>query len=255
MNDTAQNSELVERDENSPGVTVITPQSGEITPLTMLNMAVQQGSDIESLRELMALKREWEADEARKAYAKAMSLVQEEMPVVLKTAQNKQTGSLYAKEETISKIIKPIYTKGGFSLSFNTGECPLESHIRVICSISHAGGHIEKIYVDYPYDCTGIKGTVNKTKIHGYKSTYSYAKNTLTCMAFNVATGDDDDAVGATIVESITEEQAADLKALMEEVGADHGKFCQYMGVTALIDIPVSDHQKAITALEAKRGK
>jgi len=184
-------------------------------------VATNPDADIEKMERLYAM-RERELDRiAEQQYSAAMARAQEALPVVLRESKNLQTQSKYAKEDAISKAIKPIYTKEGFSLSFDTGESPLPEHIRVICYVRHSGGYTEEKHIDYPYDLTGIKGTTNKTKIHAYKSTVSYARNTLTCMAFNVATGDDDDgnAAGGTLSEPITEEQATALHAKADEHG------------------------------------
>lgn len=56
------------------------------------------------------------------------------------------------------------------------------------------------------------------------------------------------------VEEFITPEQAADINALIDEVGADKDKFLKYMRVMGVEYINPKDYQKAVAALEAKRG-
>jgi hypothetical protein len=45
----------------------------EVTPMTMLQLAVQQGADMDKLQKLMDLQERWERNEARKAFNRAFS--------------------------------------------------------------------------------------------------------------------------------------------------------------------------------------
>lgn len=53
----------------------------------------------------------------------------------------------------------------------------------------------------------------------------------------------------------ITDEQAANLFALSEEVGADHKKFLSYFGIKSVEDLPASRLDEATKMLETKRKK
>ena len=224
------------------------------TPMDMLLRADIASIDTDKLDKLMTLQERWEQNEARKAFAAAMSRAQEQLPVVVKNADNEQTRSKYAKEDAITKAIKPIYTKEGFSLSFDTDDSPLEGHIRVICAVMHSAGHTERKHIDYPYDLTGIQGKPNKTKIHAYKSTISYARSTLTCMAFNVATGDDDDGQAASEADIpiISDKQASQLLDLIEATGSDLGKFLRWVHAESIETMPAKHFAIALSRLESK---
>ena len=45
--------------------------STAITPMDMINTAIERGADIDQLTKLMDLQERWEANEARKAYQNA----------------------------------------------------------------------------------------------------------------------------------------------------------------------------------------
>lgn len=134
---------------------------------------------------------------AEVAYNVAMVQVQRIMPVIPEDAKNESTHSTYALYKTVLKQARPIYTKEGFALIFSEGETDKVDNIRVCLKLLHSGGHFESLYADIPLDMTGIKGKTNKTKVHSKGSSFTYGKQYLIRMAFNMATGDDDDGNGA----------------------------------------------------------
>src|SRR5690606_25050529 len=89
--------------------------------------------------------------------------------------------------------IVPVYTSHGLALSFDTADSPLEGHVRVVCRVTHTGGHAQVYTHDNPLDLTGIGGKVNKTATHGRGSAITYARRYLTLLIFNLRTGQDDD--------------------------------------------------------------
>lgn len=168
----------------------------EQTPDHWIALAIQQGADPDRLEKLLGVQERWQAQQSRRAYYEAMRAVQAEAPAVTRDATNTQTGSLYAKLETISKALAPVYTRHGFSLSYGTADSPLEGYVRITCAVMHSGGHVEHIHVDLPADDVGIKGNRNKTATHAHGSTISYGRRYLVLMAFNVTmAGEDDDGV------------------------------------------------------------
>lgn len=160
--------------------------------------------DVEKMERLLAMQERVMAQEAARKYSVAMQACQAEMPIVGKDAANAQTNSRYTRLETMYGIVVPIYTKHGFSVSYSTGEPPPE-RIRVIAKVSHVAGHTETHMIDVPSDHLGPKGTPNKTLVHAFGSSMSYARRYLTMLIFNIATSDDDDAAKKRAPESATE--------------------------------------------------
>src|SRR5271154_5741796 len=81
-------------------------------------------TDIDKLERLFALRERMVAEEKKTAYQAAMVRAQAKMKPVYRDAENKHTHSTYARLESISDAIKPIYTEEGFSLSFDTADSP-----------------------------------------------------------------------------------------------------------------------------------
>ncbi len=154
--------------------------------------AADPNISVEKIERLMAL---WERIEARKAqtaFNAAMSAAQAEMKPVAADATNPQTRSRYASYEALDRALRPIYTKHGFALSFNTGDAPGADVVRVLCEVTHSAGH-EKLYkADMPADGKGAKGGDVMTKTHASGAAMSYGMRYLLKMIFNIAVGEDD---------------------------------------------------------------
>lgn len=174
--------------------------------------------DVDKLDKMMTLQERWEDRRAEVEFNAAMSRVQNLLPEVEKKSDNLQTNSKYAKHEAIALAIKPIYTTEGFSAVFSQGQSDTEGYLRVNGTLRHSAGHSEPHYVDLPLDKAGIKGNVNKTDLHATSSTFTYGRRILTCMMFDVATGDDTD--GNLPGALVTEEQANQLRAKFDKLPA-----------------------------------
>src|SRR5262249_38126798 len=75
--------------------------------------------DVDKMSRLWDIKRSIDAQEAQTAFNRAMLAAQREMPIVIRDAVNEQTHSKFAKLEKIEKLIRPVYTRYGFVVTFN----------------------------------------------------------------------------------------------------------------------------------------
>lgn len=231
-------------------------QSEDHALLSMIERAARDPNvDVDKMERLFAMRERMAAQSAQAAYAKSMAVAQSEMPTVARLADNKQTGSKYAKLEHIAAAIKPIYTRHGFSLSFGTADCPNENERRITCVCRHAEGTSETHIVDVPFDKTGIAGKANKTDTHAYKSTLTYGRAMLTCMVFDVQTGEGDDDGNASGAGVITEDQCDRLCKLVADAGADMDKVLAFAGVESPSEIPQRKFSAIVAKLERQRGK
>lgn len=120
-----------------------------------------------------------------------MCKAQEEMPTVAATHVNKMTNSKHAKLENILESTKPIYTKYGFSVSFDS-VADESKFVKIYCRLGHRSGYVETKQLSAPLDTEGSKGNANKTSIQGLGSTITYLRRYLFCMIFNIAIMDED---------------------------------------------------------------
>ena len=168
----------------------------------------------EKLREMLVFMQDLEAHGAKKEFNTAMHAAQMEMPVVIKDAKNTHIGNSYARLDTVSKAIKPIYNKHGFSVSFGEEVCERPDWILIIATVRHIGNHVE-IYKRFaPIDDKGAKGGDVKTKLHGCQSSMSYMQRNLLCSIFGVTVSDTDDDGngGEDATQYITEDQVDEIE-------------------------------------------
>jgi hypothetical protein len=148
---------------------------------------------VDKLDHLMRLQERVRDDDARKSYNAAMNAAQGEMGRISADASNPQTRSRYATYGQLDKALRPIYSRHGFYVSFNTADSPLEQHVRVLATVAHSDGHEREFQADIPCDGKGAKGNDVMTKTHAAGSAMTYGQRYLLKLIFNVAIGENDD--------------------------------------------------------------
>ncbi len=186
-------------------------------------LATNPDVDADKLEKLVDIQMRIMDRNAEAEFAGAMSAVQAELPTIVKDAENTHTRSRYARLDAIARVLRPIYTRHGFSLSFAEGVTSREGYVRIECVLRHRAGHSEPGHVDLPLDDKGASGKTNKTPVHATGSTFAYGQRYLTLLVFNVTTGDeDDDGQGASDYESpLTADERSQLKELSERLFGD----------------------------------
>lgn len=212
--------------------------------------------DIAKMERLIELQRQVHDREAETAFNGAMALAQSEMVRVQADATNPQTRSQYATYAQIDRALRPIYSRHGFALSFDEADSPKPEHIRVTCHVSHRAGFTRTYHTDMPADGKGAKGGDVMTKTHAAGSAKSYGMRYLVRGIFNVAVGeDDDDGNGGEPVELLSRDQVANIRALLQEVNADEGKFLAWAKVDSITKIPTRAYKTCVAAIEARRQR
>lgn len=210
--------------------------------------------DVDKMKALLDMQERILDRQNEQEFNAAMIRAQKRMPTIAAKAFNEQTKSHYAKLDAVVKAITPVYTEEGLALSFSQDESPVPEHIRVVADIYHESGFKVRKFLDMPISTTGLAGKPNMTKPHAQGSGFSYGRRYLTLLIFNLATGDDND--GNTPRGNITDEQAAELKALIEETGSDTVAFLKAMGGAASVDeLPADKYNPALVQLNRKLKK
>jgi hypothetical protein len=176
-------------DKKSNEVAVITT-----SPMTLMELAITKGADIVTIEKLMALKERWDAQEAKKAFLKALSEFQAVCPVMKKTklvsfkTQKGQTRYNYAPLGGIVKQISPLLKKFGLSYRWKTAES--SDKIKLECIVSHVDGHSESNPMEATKDDSGSKNLIQQVG-----STITYLQRYSLIGALGIATADDDNDV------------------------------------------------------------
>lgn len=198
--------------------------------------------DVAKMEKLLDMHQRIVTEQRKTAFMAAMARVAVKLPEIGKLGQSHH--GKYARLEDIDRAIRPIISEEGLSLSFDSQ--PIDGKVRVTCKLSHADGHSETKQIDLPLDTSGSKNGAQSVI-----STVSYGRRALTKMFFNlVEAGEDTDANDPTC---ITEEQARDIRTMLQDLKSDERNFLDLIaGVSTIEQIPARDHKRIINALETK---
>lgn len=217
----------------------------------MMELAIQQGeAGVAALERLVAMRERAEDRAAARWYAEAIAQFQQSCPVVSRNSRGAHSAA-YATLDHIMDTIRPFLRDAGLSVTFDSEDMD-DGRLKVWAVVHHRMGHSER--ASFTVTREKASGRMNAAQADG--SAMSYARRYALCLALGISTGDrDDDGRGAGMPEEprITEEQAATLAALAEEVGADVPKFLQWMRAESFANIAASRYRKAVHGLEQKR--
>lgn len=219
------------------------------TPLDMLNRAMEKGVSAEELDKYIDLHSKWEAKEAERAFIAAMSRFRSEPILIEKTkvVSFGNTNYQYAPLDQIIAAALPALSANGLSHRWETTQ--EGAQITVTCVLTHEQGHNVKTSLTATPDDSG-----GKNSIQAIGSTVSYLEKYTFMAATGLAASDmDNDAVPPA--ETITDDQVANLEALIDEVNADRSAFLAYCQIDSLDNLPISMYKTAVQALERKRAQ
>lgn len=206
--------------------------------------------DIDKMERLIAMQERVQARDAELAFNQSLNAAQSEMQPISANASNPQTKSRYATFDKLDRVLRPIYTSHGFSLSFDEGESPKDDHVRVLCYVSHIGGHTRTYHRDMPADGKGAKGGDVMTKTHAAGAAGSYGARYLLKGIFNVAVGEDDnDGNDRDHIKLIDDAQWAMLVQLIEAAGIGAETVCTAANVPSLKALPASKYDSVVKKL------
>lgn len=165
------------------------------TPAHLLQLAVQQGADLDKLERLLAMQERWEANEARKAYDAAFSAFKAEAVTIIKnravTAGPLQ-GKKYAELFSVVNAVTPALSKHGLSSSWQITKDE-KDWLEVTCTLKHVAGHTERVSMGGPPDIGGAKNP-----IQARASTVSYLQRYTLKAITGLSEQEDDNDGGQT---------------------------------------------------------
>jgi len=232
--------------------------STELTNTPQNQLAFLAGANLETtdpdkIEKLWNLHQSALAIEARKEFFAAFAAFQSEMPAILKEKQG--MNYKYASYEDIMRVARPILQKHGLATSFAQSEN--ETHLTVICRVSHTGGHTEETPFTLPKD--GQKMTKDgrpiTTLAQAQGDANTYAKRYCLCNALNIVLGDQDDDANALNqpIKTITQEQIKELEKLIEETSIELERFLLHYKADRLESFPLVMFAKAKATLQARK--
>lgn len=216
------------------------PAAGQVavlaanSPMGMMMAAVKQGIPLDQIKEMMAIQREWEADEARKAFNDAFAAFKAEKVDVIKRKQvdfattKGRTQYKHAELSDLTDAVGPALARHGFSWSWTPEQ--KNGRVYITCTLQHRLGHEKSATMDAPADDSG-----GKNNIQAIVSTTTYLeRHTLKAVCGISEKGDDNDGAGA-------DDAALDLR----------DEWISKMAQSDSLDAAVSTWQDGCKAIEA----
>lgn len=221
-----------------------------VAPADLISKAIEGKADLDKLEKLLTLQERFQANEAKKAYNKAMALFKEKPPKIDKDKTVSfgvgKTSYNHASLANVTEKINTELSKYGLSASWNTKQ---NGQIIVTCRITHELGHSEETSLSAPADTSG-----SKNAIQAIGSTITYLERYTLLALTGLATYDqDDDATG--VVEYINEKEKEALMNLAIETNTDKDKLLGHFKFSSIDEIPKSEYKKIMVALETKKLK
>lgn len=162
-------------------------------PLAMAMQAMKAGMSIADMRGMLDLQKDWEANEARKAYVQAMSEFKQNPPEILKRKEVAFSGTQYmhATLGDVTQAIMQALAQHGISHRWDTVQS--NGQLTVTCILTHKMGHSESTTLEGAPDDSG-----KKNRIQQMASTVTYLQRYTLLAATGLATKDmeDDDGRG-----------------------------------------------------------
>lgn len=220
--------------------------------MTLVGQAVANGAQVEQVDKLIELVKFNDDREALRAFNKAFTEAQAEFPSIRKT--KKAHNSLYAPLSSEVAQMQPVLSKYGFSFRHEVSEND-NSSVTVRCILAHRDGHSESATLTGPADTSG-----SKNNIQAIGSSVTYLRRYTFEAVTGLVTADQDDdgnAVGRKPTQRVSQKQADQIQARLEETETDRGTFLRVFGKKAncgqlesINDIPASVFDFAIQVID-----
>lgn len=225
----------------------------------LLQTAVERGTPVEQLKELVQLHEHMEKRQALKEYFDALAAFQAEAPLIgqshtakIATRGGGSYSYTYAPLDEIMRTIRPLLTKHGLSSRWDT--VVEKGSITIRCVVSHVGGHSETSSVTLPIDNPSAMSEQQKV---GAAFTFG-RRLSLTAALGLVTTDEDRDTAAAFDPTVLSADQLIAIEDLIAEKkleGSKLQRFLDYMEAPELAKIRAADFEKAITALQQVKVK
>lgn len=226
----------------------VRPAGETLTPLALIDKAIDRGMDPEKLGALMDLQERWERNRAAEVFALAVTKFQSLCHTVFKRRTADVPGKFsyqYASFDDIMREVAPALAECGLAVTFNIAETQKPGILNITCQV-RCGIHVQETNSFVPIPVM----TVNDTQRFG--AAVSYGKRYVLCAALNiVVTDNDDDAAG--LVDSISEHQAEEVRDGLHAKGVKEPALCAWLGIEVLEHMKSREFVQTMDYLRRKK--
>jgi hypothetical protein len=184
------------------------------------------------------------------ALSASLAKAQGQIEGAVKGKENPHFKSKYADLSAVWEACRDALTANGLAVIQSPGPIA-EGRLEMTTMLVHSSGEWIRGALTIP---------LGKVDAQAYGSAVTYARRYALAAFVGVSSADDDGNAAAKAAPKangndpwITDDQAAELVALMDEVGADRERFLNHLRIDTLSRLPASRFADAVKALEMKR--
>jgi hypothetical protein len=217
-------------------------------------LATNPALNIEVFDRLLAARRSEEDREAERAFNAAISHAKGDLSPVLKTrdvdfTSTKGTRTRYKYEAfaDVARVVDPVFSRHGLAYRFSIAQTL--DQVKVTCVVSHADGFSDRTTLEGKVD----PGSTGMSMVQALGSALTYLQRYSLRAAIGLAAGVDDDGRGAGGASPrISNDQAAQLHALIEATGSPTVTLLHLVGVESVLDMNVDQWTRAKEVLDLR---
>lgn len=209
-------------------------------------VAMDPNASIEKLERMLDMRDRLQAESAKGAFAAAFAAASAEFPSIPLNGKGDKNKP-YALLKDIIAGTRPILSRHGLALSFGVESHP--DRVIVTAELMHVAGHSKTTSIELPKDQTGSKNAVQAV---GSSQTYGQRYTAQAILGLSLGDDTEDDGKAAGGNSSITADEYFNLRQLLDEAEADEAKFCEYLKVKNLEELPSRMFSNAVSALRKK---
>jgi hypothetical protein len=223
------------------------PEVPAQTPANLIQIALEQKADVDQLTKLMELQERFDANEAKKAFVKAMTAFKADPPKIIKDRRVNygNTNFSHASLANITNVLSKALSDHGLSVAWRT---KTEEKIFVECIVTHTLGHSESCSLTAGPDTSG-----GKNAIQAVGSAVSYLERYTILSLLGLATADMDDDGNAGESVEITPEQIEGIVSALAKYDMQLKPFLDHFHVDRLEDLRSNDLPRAKQIFNAKK--
>lgn len=231
-------------------------EQAEVGFLALIEKVVSNPEvSVEKVKALLDMEIQLKDRHAESEFDAALIEAQNEIEALQWDKVNLTNKSRHVSYPKIEAMIKPIRKKYGFVQSYDTEPSDKPNTMVFCCDVAHKGGHRRRYRLPMPIDGAGPKGGGVMTGPQAVGNGSSYAMRYLDKMIWNIPMlVDSDDNDGNAPFKTVSKEQEANLKAMIDEIGGGCERaFLAYYKIEKISDLGEIHYQNALKALQKKR--
>lgn len=167
------------------------PSTASDPMISMIERLVSNpDADLDKLERMLSLKKEHEANVAKRAADQAFAKASAEFPSIPLNGKNNHNGTRYAELKDIMTYTRPALSNHGFALSFSTEVT--DRDVIVTAELAHEGGHTRRNSLPLPKD-TGA----GRNAVQAVGSTQTYGMRYTAQAILGLSLGEEEEDDGA----------------------------------------------------------